>query len=117
MSHTHDEAPSRLEYHVLLAMADGPLYGYALTDRVHDESGGTLSPRAGTLYRVLGRLMARGLVDEVEPEGATPPHPGRDRKYYGLTGEGRALLADESHRLQQAAALAARRLGLAEGGG
>lgn len=110
-----DEAPSRLEYHVLLAMAPAPLYGYALKEAVEEESQGALAPRAGSLYRLLARLMERGLVTEADPPADTPPHPGRPRQYYGLTGEGRAVLTEETRRLQGAAALARERLGMAEG--
>ena len=115
MSPSKDEGLSRLEYHVLLAMAPGARYGYALTEAVEEESGGVLTPRAASLYRLIARLMERGLVEEMEAPEDTPPHPGRPRKYYGLTGEGRTLLADEARRLQEAAALARKRLGLAEG--
>jgi DNA-binding PadR family transcriptional regulator len=110
-----DADMSTLEYHVLLAMADGPLYGYAIKDAVEHESAGALTPRAGSLYRVLARLMASGLVAEAEPAEAAPPHPGLARKYYGLTGSGRAALAAEARRLKGAAALAEERLRVAEG--
>ena len=48
---------STLEYHVLLALASGPLHGYAIKDAVTDESSGTLAPRAGSMYRVIARMM------------------------------------------------------------
>ena len=104
---------SVLEYHVLLALATGPLYGYAIKDAVAEESGGTERPRAGSLYRVLARLMTWGLVSEVEAEAER--HPGLARKYYGLTAEGRRALAAEARRLRGAAKLAEERLGV-EGG-
>ena len=107
---------SNLEYHVLLALADGALYGYALKESVVAESGGALTPRAGSLYRVLARLMTRGFVEEVEPEEPAEPHPGLERKYYGLTGRGREALRMEAARLRDAAVLAERRLGLADHG-
>ncbi len=107
---------SSLEYHVLLAMANGPLYGYAIKEAVETESAGTLTPRAGSLYRVLARLMTRALVTETESVEATSPHPGRERKYYGLTAEGRRALAAEARRQRGAAALAEQRLGTPEGG-
>ena len=40
---------SNLEYHVLLALAGGPLHGYAVKQRVEDESGGSLTPPQGSL--------------------------------------------------------------------
>lgn len=108
-------AMSTLEYHVILSMADGPQYGYAIKSAVETESAGTLTPRAGSLYRVIARLLARGLLSEVEARNGVEPHPGRTRKYYGLTPEGRVALAEEARRLHGAAALAEERLGVAEG--
>lgn len=106
---------SNLEYHVILALAKGPLYGYAIKDAVTSESGGTLTPLPGTLYRVVARLMTGGLVAEVEPAGASPPHPGLPRRYYGLTSAGRRALAAEARRLKAAARLAEARLDMIEG--
>lgn len=106
---------STLEYHVLLAMASGPRYGYAIKSAVEAESEGTLTPRAGSLYRVLARMMTWGLVREAPTPESAPPHPGRARKYYALTAEGRAALATEARRLKGAASLAEERLEVARG--
>ena len=113
MTSNAESGPSTLEYHVLLAIADGPLHGYAIRDAVEHEARGALSPRAGTLYRVIARLMADGLVAETEsPAGDEAPHPGRARRYYELTGTGRQALVAETRRLEAVAALAAQRLGV-----
>jgi len=101
---------STLEYHVLLAMATGPIHGYAIKQAVETESAGTLVPRAGSLYRVIARLIARGMVREAAAKNA-PPHPGLARRYYALTAAGRTALAAEADRLKAAAALAVKRLG------
>jgi DNA-binding PadR family transcriptional regulator len=106
---------SILEYHVLLALASSPLYGYAIKDAVATESAGTLTPRAGSLYRVLARLMTSGLVSETRPADTPPPHPGHARKYYGLTAAGRRALAAEARRLKRTATVAEKRLGVAQG--
>ena len=106
---------SNLEYHVLLSLAQGSLYGYAIKDAVESESAGTLTPRAGSLYRVLARLMTWGLVADTKPKESDSPHPGLARKYYRLTAKGRKTLAQEVRRLKGAAALAEQRLGLGEG--
>jgi DNA-binding PadR family transcriptional regulator len=103
---------STLEYHVLLAMAAAPLHGYAIKQAVESESAGTLMPRAGSLYRVIARLIARGLVREATAKNA-PPHPGLARRYYALTASGRTALREEAHRLKGASALAEKRLGRA----
>lgn len=104
-----------LDFHVLLALAEGPLYGYAIADAVAAESGGTFSPRAGSLYRVLARLMGSGLVDETATKDDVPAHPGRERRYYELTRSGRRELVAEARRLRGSAALAEKRLGIAPG--
>lgn len=110
-----DAGLSTLEYHVLLAMAEGARYGYAIKGAVEAESDGALMPRAGSLYRVLARLMGWGLVREVGAPGDSAPHPGRERKYYALTTAGRTTLGGEAQRLKAVAALAERRLRVADG--
>ncbi len=110
MSEAADHALSTLDYHVLTALAEGPRYGYDIRNAVEDESRGTLTPRAGSLYRVLARLVATGLVEETSAPAHAEPHPGKARKYYGLTERGRVALAGEARRLREAAALAEARL-------
>ena len=104
---------SVLDYHVLLALSGGPLYGYAIKEAVAADSAGTQTPRAGTLYRVIARLITAGLVRETAPATRPEPHPGLERRYYALTPAGRRALADEAQRLKAAAAMAERRLGTA----
>ncbi|MDA1080676.1 MAG: helix-turn-helix transcriptional regulator [Gemmatimonadetes bacterium] len=106
---------SVLEYHVLLALAGGPLYGYAIQDAIAAESYGTQTPRAGSLYRVLARLLADGLVKEADMPRETPAHPGHERRYYALSGAGRKALLAEAQRLKRTASVAERRLGTAQG--
>lgn len=101
---------SFLEYHVLLALAEGPLYGYAVRDAVEEESEGALTPRAGSLYRVIARMTTSGYVAETDAPEGEDPHPGRERRYYELTNEGRAALSRAADRLKVSALLAERRL-------
>ena len=111
MTTTDGQGMSPLDYHVLLALASEPLYGYAITEAVERESDGAVVPRAGTLYRVLARLVSWGFVEErAGPEEES--HPGRPRRWYGLTPGGRQALADEARRLGEVAELAMRRLGM-----
>jgi DNA-binding PadR family transcriptional regulator len=110
MSDPATEPLSNLEHYVLLALAGRVLYGYAIKQAVTAESVGALQPRAGSLYRVLARLMVRGFVQEVPPEPPAEPHPGLKRKYYALTQPGRAALRAEASRQREAARLAERRL-------
>lgn len=101
---------SLLDYHVLLALSSGPLHGYAIKDAIVEDSGGTQAPLAGTLYRVIARLITTGLLRETPPGADAPVHPGQPRRYYTLTPAGRRALAEQSQLLKDAAAQAERRL-------
>jgi DNA-binding PadR family transcriptional regulator len=79
---------------VLAILADGESYGYAILKRVRDLSGGELEWTDGMLYPLLHRLLRLGYVTT---EWRASPE-GRRRKYYVITDEGRAALAD--HRRQ-----------------
>ena len=72
-----------LELVVLAALWSGRLYGLELIRRLEDDA--QLPVPEGTLYPLLNRLRAEGLVDAewVEAEAGHP------RKYYRLTAEGR----------------------------
>jgi DNA-binding PadR family transcriptional regulator len=76
---------------VLAILADGESYGYAILKRVRALSGGELQWTDGMLYPLLHRLLRLGYVTT---EWRTPPE-GRQRKYYAITDEGRAALADQ----------------------
>jgi DNA-binding PadR family transcriptional regulator len=93
---------SAADFHVLLALVDGALYGYALKKAVEAQSGGRVSPEIGSLYRLLARLTSTGLVEEAPPPGPDATvHPGRDRKYYRLTARGRGAARAEAERLRE----------------
>ena len=93
---------------VLTILAEAESYGYAILKRVRELSGGELEWTDGMLYPLLHRLQRLGYVTT---EWRTPPE-GRRRKYYALTDEGRAALAE--HQRQWVAV--ARTLGCAWGG-
>jgi DNA-binding PadR family transcriptional regulator len=76
---------------VLAILAEGESYGYALLKRVRDVSGGELEWSDGMLYPLLHRLSRLGYVTT---EWRTPPE-GRRRRYYAITGDGRAALREQ----------------------
>ena len=103
---------SPTDFHVLLVLASADLYGYAIQKAIDEESGGAVRPEIGSLYRVLGRLMAQGLVEDTgAPEGVPDTHRGRPRRYYGLTPNGHAALKADAQRLEGALRIARARLG------
>ena len=107
---------SPTDFHVLLVLAGGNLYGYAIQKAVEEESGGSLRPEIGSLYRVLARLMAEGLVGEVEPPARAPQsHRGQPRRYYRLTRKGRRALEADAKRLAEVLDIARQRRILTQG--
>src|SRR5215203_4182438 len=81
---------------VLAILADEDSYGYAILQRVRELSGGRMEWTDGMLYPVLHRLERLGHV-EARWEVA---ESGRRRKYYRITAEGRAHLAEERRQWQ-----------------
>ena len=76
---------------VLAILAEGESYGYAILKRVRSLSAGELEWTDGMLYPPLHRLRRLGYVTT---EWRSSPE-GRRRKYYAITDEGRAALADQ----------------------
>jgi DNA-binding PadR family transcriptional regulator len=76
---------------VLAILAKGESYGYAILKEVRALSAGELEWTDGMLYPLLHRLHRLGYVTTV---WRAPPE-GRRRKYYVITDDGRAALADQ----------------------
>ncbi|MFG2793525.1 PadR family transcriptional regulator [Streptomyces sp. NPDC048419] len=93
-------------FFVLTALADQPRHGYGILREVEDLSDGTVQLRVGTLYGVLDRLTADGLIVLDREE----VHEGRLRRYYRLTGEGTAALDAEAERMAAGASAAKQRI-------
>ena len=93
-------------YFALATLIDGPLHGYAIVQRAADLSDGAVRLSTGTLYALLERAIAGGLVVAGKPyvEG------GRQRSDYTLTESGRAALQAEAERLARAGETVTRRL-------
>jgi DNA-binding PadR family transcriptional regulator len=108
---TDDARPllTPVELYLLLALAEGPSYGYAIMKRVEEQSSGAVRPDIGALYRVLGKLSVADWVEEADPPRQAPDvYPGRARRYYRLTSDGRAALRSELSRLRAVVELGAR---------
>ena len=73
---------------VMSALRKREYYGYELVEHIHAAAGVQVSD--GTLYAILVRLKAEGIV-RTRWEAA---ERGPARKYYALTDEGRALLGE-----------------------
>jgi DNA-binding PadR family transcriptional regulator len=91
--------------HVLLALADGEKHGYAILKEVSRRTEGSVRLGAGTLYALVKRLLAEGLVIESD-ERPDPALDDERRRYYRLTPFGREVAIAEVQRHEQIVAQA-----------
>lgn len=95
----HDLLPLKPQwFHILLALGDGALHGYAIRDSVEERTGGALKMWPATLYGSIRELSEQQAIEALE--GADDPDDDQRRRYYRLTPFGRALLRAEAERLQ-----------------
>lgn len=84
--------------HIVLALLEGELHGYALMRRVAELSDGAVKMGPGTLYGTLNRLVDDGLVAETTDRIARTE--SERRRYYELTANGRSIALSELARLE-----------------
>jgi DNA-binding PadR family transcriptional regulator len=80
-------------FHILLALADGPLHGYAIMQAVEESAGPSIHMGPGTIYGSLQRMEDAGLVKELPARG------DERRRVFTLQPAGRKALALEAERL------------------
>ncbi|GAA3108595.1 PadR family transcriptional regulator [Streptomyces echinatus] len=77
-----------LELSILGFLAEEPLHGYELKERIKALSGHVRPVSDGALYPAINRLVAAGLLDQHTEDGAS----AAPRRVLSLTGKGRAEL-------------------------
>ena len=87
-------------HHILLALLEGDLHGYAIMQSVEALSDGAVRMGPGTLYGTLKRLLDQGLVEETDERPAADDDDER-RRYYRLTPSGRESVRSETARLSR----------------
>ena len=87
------------QFHVLVALTDGEMHGYAIMQAVEDSSDGVVRMGPATLYGTLKRLVDSGLAEELD--GSPSPRDDQRRRYYRLTGLGEKVCTAESTRLSR----------------
>jgi DNA-binding PadR family transcriptional regulator len=95
-------------YFILVALLQEPLHGYGIIKRTNEQSSGEVRLAVGTLYSALDRLLESGWVT-VEREEIVN---GRARRYYRISDEGVTAVRAEAVRLQHAASLVNRQIGV-----
>lgn len=96
---------------VLAAIAEGPVAGFELLQRVNRSSPATPILGPGTLYRVLRELRRSALIERTSAPDGIEGQDDERRTYHVLTATGRTLLHAEARRLRrtmEAAGLLAR---------
>ena len=81
-------------FHVLLSLVDGQKHGYAILKEVVERTGGQVELSTGTLYGIVKRLLADGLIRE-SALGST-----ERRRAYALTAFGKRVALAEAERLR-----------------
>jgi DNA-binding PadR family transcriptional regulator len=92
-------------FQVLLSLADGDKHGYAILKDVEEHSRGEVRLNTGTLYAIIKRLLAEGLILEPRNRPRAEDDDQR-RRYYRLTPKGRAVAAAEVERMERLVARA-----------
>jgi DNA-binding PadR family transcriptional regulator len=96
-------------FHILLALADGPLHGYAIMQAVEASAGASPPMGPGTIYGSLQRMEEAGLVKEAAAGGDDR------RRAFILLPAGRRALAAEAERLARLTELVRAKRLLADG--
>lgn len=97
-------------FYVLLSLHQRDRHGYEIMKTVEADSDHRIKLGPGTLYGLIKRLLAEGLIEE----STARPEPAADderRRYYRLSPAGRARLGLELRRFDQAVSRA-QRLGI-----
>ena len=81
-------------FHVLLSLADGDKHGYAILKEVEGRTDGEVVLSTGTLYGIIKRLLAEGLIREAASLS------NERRTAYRLTPFGRKVALAEAERLR-----------------
>jgi DNA-binding PadR family transcriptional regulator len=86
-------------FHILLALAEGPLHGYAIMQAVERSAVDEPAMGPGTIYGSLQRMEEAGLVKEI------PARADDRRRLFALQPAGRRALTAEAERLSRLATL------------
>ncbi len=86
------------DFQLLLSLAEAPRHAYGLAKAVEGQPSG-VRLEIGSLYRMLARLTADGLIEDFDPPVDAEGHEAR-RRYYRLTSFGKQVAKAEAARLE-----------------
>jgi len=85
------------DFQVLMVVFDQPLHGYGIVKLSKADSGQAVLD-LGSLYRIISRLIKKGLIEDVTEDQADSK---RQRRYYRATELGRRVTRAEAVRLRE----------------
>lgn len=86
------------DFQVLLSLLAAPRHAYGLAQAVEEQPDAGVRLEIGSLYRILARLAAAGVIEDFDPPANAEGHEAR-RRYYRITAFGRRVAAAEAARL------------------
>jgi transcriptional regulator len=86
--------PGTLDMMILRTVSRAPMHGYDVAESIRSVSEDVLQVDEGALYQALHRMELRGLLDSRWGQSEN----NRRAKFYGLTKQGREVLAGETLR-------------------
>jgi DNA-binding PadR family transcriptional regulator len=85
-------------FHVLIALGNEALHGYAVMQAIDERSEGQVRLLPGTLYSTIKKMLALGLIEECEAPRDSDSVDAR-RRYYRATPFGLDVRVAETERL------------------
>jgi DNA-binding PadR family transcriptional regulator len=85
------------DFQLLTLLFDTPMHGYGIVKESSDGRGGSVLD-LGTLYRIIGRMIEKGLLEDVTSD---QDDPKKQRRYYLATDLGRRVARAEAARLRE----------------
>ncbi|MEK6256262.1 MAG: PadR family transcriptional regulator [Chloroflexota bacterium] len=86
-------------FHILLALSDQNRHGYGIMKEVELRTEGRMLLKPGTLYQAIKRLLDAGLIEKADEKTDAEINDER-RRYYSLSGAGKAVMSAEAERLE-----------------
>ncbi|HLK68361.1 MAG TPA: PadR family transcriptional regulator [Bryobacteraceae bacterium] len=91
---------SRDTFHILVALAGCDRHGYSILQEIDERTRGEVRLSPSTLYSAIKRLLAEGLIEELD-ERPDPEHDDERRRYYRLTRDGKRAAIEEARKLEK----------------
>ncbi|HVL68602.1 MAG TPA: helix-turn-helix transcriptional regulator [Vicinamibacterales bacterium] len=85
-------------FHILIALGDEAMHGYAVMQSIAERSGGQVRLLPGTLYSTIKKMLALQLLEECDAPAEVDSDDER-RRYYRVTRFGREVRGAETERL------------------